>query len=87
MNINDYVLVRLTLAGLKQHSAYYHSLGLTESEFKKELFDQEVGDGRHRFSIRKWMHIFGSQMDSENPEEMFVDNHVVFVPANAKPNS
>lgn len=87
MKINDYALVRLTLAGLKQHSAYYSSLKLTSCQFTEKLSHQEVGDGRHRFTIDELMRIFGGQTPAKHPDGMFVDNDIVFVPANTKSNS
>lgn len=75
MNINDYVLVRLTPSGEQQWAARWRRSfpeGVPEAIQKS----QRLSDGRVRFQMHELMNTFGASCYNGSRELPFVNNEV-----------
>lgn len=77
MNINEYVYVRLTKAGLKTYTKHYTDLGIAPPKLTQ--FGWNLTSQYSRFQLWELMNIFGPAV-YHGSESQFMDNIIRFNP-------
>jgi len=79
VNINEFVWVRLTPAGVEAFRADIEKFPLVEDRTVEQIMDsRDAGDGLSRFQLYELMDIFGPYLYNGALSNMFVENTIYF---------